>query len=71
MVDDVVINGLNKDEIYPELFDLISDVKSKFGINKKINVHIIDDLPSGPNLWAEHKHHSILKKELTPTLFIW
>ncbi|MGB7787292.1 M48 family metallopeptidase [Methanoregula sp.] len=55
MVDDVTINGLRKNETYPGLDDLIHDVKCKFGIKDKLDIDIVDDASSGPNMNVESK----------------
>jgi len=55
MVDDVTINRLRENEIYPGLDNLIHDVKCKFGINEKLDVYIVDDTSSGPNMYLKSK----------------
>ena len=53
--DDVVISGLAKDEIFPELFDIIKEVKNRFELKGQLKVFIVDEFQPTPNLMADHK----------------
>ncbi len=67
MIEDDTINGLDKDEIPPELCDLIHNIQCKFNINEKVYFVITDDGLSGPNMNVQHKYKFKyrLKKDLT------
>jgi Zn-dependent protease with chaperone function len=48
----VRINGLNRDELNPKLYDLVSELKDKFCIPDEVFVIIQQDRSFKPNMWG-------------------
>lgn len=54
MVGNFTINGLYREELTPELYDLISEIKGRYNINRKLVVTIEDSKYDQPNAFSEY-----------------
>ena len=55
MPGDVIFHGLKDNENYPDLKEIIIEIKQKFCFIEEFNVFIVDDYSFGPNLEANLK----------------